>query len=186
LDDFEDGDANPVDPRFAVWQYYSYNSDGGFVASTPFAPGFNSNGAINLDWEVHDKVDGTRNYPGAGLRTLASNSQVFLDLSRYTRLVFAHRYQHSGTCLAVTQLTVSIGCGERASSRFGTVPVSSGWQSTTVELASFQEGHYPPPNGTSLADCLAVADGFLFQAQLDVDDGECASGHLEFDSISFR
>lgn len=186
LDDFEDGNALPFDPRFADWQFYKYNTTVGFVSSTPFGPGFLSNGAIDLEWEIYDPVDQIPNYPGAGLRTLVSQQQVAVDLSRYTRIVFSHRYTHSGTCRALTQLHLAIWCGERATSFVRTIPVSTAWQTTTLELSSFQEGAYPPPNGTPLSACLAAADDFLFQAQVDLKDGECASGRLEFDTISFR
>jgi hypothetical protein len=186
LDDFEDLNALPADPRFSVWQFYAYNPPTAPVSSTPFSPGYNSNGAINLVWAVYDKPDGMNNSAGAGLRTLVSNSVVFVDLSKLSRMVFAHRYFNNGTCESITQFTVNIGCGELASAFNHTVAVSEAWQTVTIDLSSLIVDAYPVPNGTTLADCLAVADSIYFDVQTPLADGHCASGELDLDNISFR
>src|SRR5947209_3224829 len=140
LGDFENGKALPQDSRFANYQYYAFNPPdpglppGAFVSSPLVSPGFNSNYALGLNWEVIDVADGVPNYPGVGVRTLVNTG--FVDLSGYDRIVFAQQYQHSGSCKALQILNISIGCDELNTSYEAAVAVSSTWTKTSLAFSS--------------------------------------------------
>ena len=192
LGNFEDDTAIPPDPRFAAYQYYAYNPSfdptapppGAMLASPLVSPGDASNFALGLDWTVVDAPDGVPNYPGVGVRTVVNSG--FVDLSGYDRIVFAQLYQHSGSCKALQNLTVFISCGELNTSYQGTVAVSPTWTTSSLAFKGFIEPTYAPPSGHSLTECLALADGVVFQAQVDLTDGDCASGNLSLDNIEIR
>jgi hypothetical protein len=186
---FENGVARPEDPRFATYQYYAYNPDtnlppGAYVRSPIVAPGYNSNYALGLDWEVIDPLDGVNNYPGVGVRTLAA--QGFVDLTGYDRLVFAQRYQHSGDCNILHNITILIFCDELNTSFTVNVPTSPTWTTSSVPFSSFAEPAYQTPSGYGINDCLAVMSSLDFTAQAVLNDGECGSGNLTFDNIEIR
>jgi hypothetical protein len=190
LGDFENGTAQPQDGRFVTYQYYAYNPPGpslppgAFVSSPLVSPGYNSNYALGLNWEVIDVPDGVSNFPGVGVRTLANAG--FVDLSGYDRIVFAQQYQHSGSCQAVQTLNVSIGCDELNTSYMGTVALSSTWTNSSLALSGFAEPSFAPPSGHTLAQCLALANRVDFQTQADLVDGACSSGSLALDNIEIR
>src|SRR5215471_3503847 len=124
IDDFEDGNGQPSDPRFGQWEFTTFNanpqtSDLGLVQ-----PGYGSKWCMRGDWVVTDMPDGKLNYPGflAVTRVLGS-----MDLTPYTHINFAHRYQHVGSCIALQFVQVEIGCTELDSSFYAHVPVSSTW-----------------------------------------------------------
>jgi hypothetical protein len=192
LGDFENGTAQPQDTRFAAYQYYAYNPSfdpsspppGDSLSSPLVQPGYNSNDGLGLNWKVIDPMDGTPNYPGVGVRTMVRTG--FVDLSGYDRIVFAQQYQHTGSCKALQSLTVFISCGELNTSYQGAVAVSPTWTISTLAFKSFVEPPYAPPSGHSLAECVALADGVVFQAQVDLADGDCASGSLSLDNVEIR
>jgi hypothetical protein len=189
LGDFEDHTAKPQDLRFANYQYYAYNPDtnlpdGAFVKSPLVAPGYVSNYALALDWKVIDVPNGKAEYPGVGVRTLVSTG--FVDLSGYDRIMFSHQYTQTDDCRAVRNLAVSIGCDELSTSFWGYVHVSSDWTTSTLMFSSFTEPTYLPPSGHTLGECLALANSVVFQGQVDLSDGECASGNLSLDNIEIR
>lgn len=188
LGDFENHTGKPQDTRFANYQFYAYNPNsplpaGAFVNSPLVAPGYNSNYGLGLNWEVIDVRDGVPNYPGVGVRTLATG---FVDLSGYDRIVFAHQYTHTGTCQAVQMLSVHIGCDELHTSFESSFPVSATWTITSIPFSSFAEPSYMPPSGHTVAECLALTQTVYFQAQVDLVDGDCASGSLSLDNIEIR
>jgi hypothetical protein len=122
----------------------------------------------------------------ATIRTLVSKAAVYVDLSKYQRIVFAHMYHNDGTCLSISQFSINIGCGEKMQAFSHYVPVAADWQTVSVDLSTLTVNAYPAPNGTPLLDCLAVADNIFFDVQRPLNDGECASGELDLDNISFR
>jgi len=188
LGDFENHTAKPQDSRFANYPYYAYNPNsplpaGAFVNSPLVAPGYNSNYGLGLNWEVIDVKDNAPNYPGVGVRTLATG---FVDLSGYDRIVFAHQYTHTGTCQAVQMLSVHIGCDELHTSFESSFPVSATWTVTSIPFSAFAEPTYVPPTGHTVAECLALTQTVYFQAQVDLTDGDCASGSLSLDNIEIR
>jgi len=188
LGDFENHTAKPQDSRFQNYQYYAYNPNsplpaGAFVNSPLVAPGYNSNYGLGLNWQVIDVADGAPNYPGVGVRTLAIG---FVDLSGYDRIVFAHKYTHTGTCQAVQFLSVHIGCDEVHTSFESSFPVSTTWTTTSIPFSTFTEPSYLPATGHTVTECLALTQTVYFQAQVDLVDSDCASGSLSLDNIEIR
>lgn len=184
VDDFEDGDSLPRDERFAVWQHYSWSPAGQNVYSWVEAPGDDSNASMHLRWELQDVADGVTMYTGGGLRTIASNAIV--DLSRYSRVVLSHRFEASGSCKPVLAFQVALGCPELETAYVLRVPVSPSWITVSLPFADFAIPDYITDRGLSMAACLAVADGISFGIGSDLVDGECSTGVLSLDSISFR
>ena len=190
LGNFENDSAQPLDGRFANYQYYAFNPSipslppGAFVNSPLVSPGYDSNFALGLNWDVIDVPDGVPNYPGVGVRTVVSTG--FVDLSGYDRIVFAQQYQHSGSCQAIQTLTVVIGCDELNTSYGGAVPVSSTWTNSSLPFSNLTEPTFLPPSGHTRAECLAVANRVDFQTQSNLVDGDCSSGSLALDNIEIR
>ena len=118
------------------------------------------------------------------MQTLAATG--FVDLTGYDRIIFAQKYEHTGSCKAVDNLTVSIGCNEFSTSFEISVPLSSTWTTTSLSFSTFMEPTYRAPSGHTIAECLALADAVTFQAQVDLTDGDCASGSLSLDNIEIR
>jgi hypothetical protein len=179
IDTFDDLE----DPRFQAWQYYAYNTTLGELSSETVTPGYDSNYAIDLVWEVVDPPDGAPNYPGVGLRAVPVS---YLDLSGYSAVVFAQQYVHTGSCQAITTLTVRLACSEYNAAFTASVPISPQWTTSTVTFTSFAQSAYPSPTPVDKGQCFKVIDGFDFQAQIDLVDGDCASGDLTLDNISIR
>jgi hypothetical protein len=186
---FESGTGTPDDPRFEPFRYYSYNPSlpdlppGAFVRSPVVSPGFDSNYALRLQWEVIDVPDGQPNYPGAGVGTVVNG---FIDLSTYTVFMFFQEYQHTGGCEPDMDLVVSLGCSQYNASVVGTVPLSTEGTTTSLQLSSFSQSPYLGQPSVALSDCLKVVDAVDFQTQLNLADGDCASGELILDNIGVR
>jgi hypothetical protein len=180
VDNFE----NPENPRFRPWDYYAYNTTIASVSSNVTSPGFDSNYAINLIWEVTDPPDGQPNYPGVGL---GCEPVSYIDLSGYSSLLFAQEYLHTDTsCEAVSVLSVRLGCSQYNAAFTGTVALSPQWTTSTIPLSSFSQSAYPSPTPVAMQDCFKKIDGFDFQAQVDLADGACASGALLLDNVEIR
>lgn len=173
----------PSDSRFQLWQAYNYNTPSKLPWLNVVSPGDASNNALEMIWQVTDPPDGAPNYPGVGLRTQLVS---YLDISGYSRVVFAQQYLHTDSCQAVQTLTVSFGCSEYNASFMGSVPASPSWTTSTVTFADFIQSTYPSSAYVGMSDCLKVVDGFDIQAQQNLVDGDCASGDLTIDNISIR
>ena len=186
---FENGTATPDDPRFEPFQFYAYNPSlpdlppGAFVNSPIVSPGPGSNYALGLNWEVIDVLDGQPNFPGAGVRTVVDG---YVDLSAYTVFTFFQAYQHMGSCQPVPDLSVSFGCSQYNASVTASVSMASPGTTSTMALSSFAQSPYSDQPPVALGDCLKVVDGISFAAQVDLVDGDCASGELTLDNIELR
>lgn len=189
IDNFEDGSVQSQDPRFGVWKFYAYNPSGpvlpagAYETSNIVSPGFDSNYALNLDWEVVDVMDGMPNYPGVGLGCAPVS---YIDLSGYSSILFAQQYSHTGTCEPVLYLTVDFGCSQYDATFSASVLMSAQWTTSTIALSSFSQQQEPPETPVAFQDCFKVIDSFNFQAQQNLADGGCASGTLTLDNISIR
>ena len=189
IDTFEnnmvtDAIVQPQDPRFQPWQFYDYNdASTSTVSSQIVTPGDDSNYAIDLVWQVFDPPDGQENDPGVGLQTPAVS---YVDLSGYSRFLFAQQYSHVDDCMPVTNLRIYFGCSEYNASFNATVPLSYQWTTTTIPFASFVQAASSNPAPTAWEDCAKVIDGFGFQADSLIGDGDCASGDLLIDNVSIR
>jgi len=190
---FEKGTGQPDDARFEPFQFYAFGESPDSALNSPIpSPGHNSNFALGLNWRLIDAPNGSRDFPGAGVRTLVNGG---IDLSSYSRIVFAQRYDKTpsgippwdaGACRPVTGLTVSVGCNEHNTSFEKTVALSTDWTTSTLAFADFAEPSYRSATGTTVEDCLKVADSIIFQISTSLLDGECATGGLLLDDISIR
>jgi hypothetical protein len=190
---FEHGTAQPDDSRFKNFEYYAYNESADSVLTSPLAvPGDNSNGALGLNWVVFDASNGHPDHPGVGVRTTTIGG---VDLSAYSRIVLGLKYDPTPAgggfpdptaCLPVNALTIAVSCDEYGTSFRKSVPMSPDWTTVTADFASFREPDYLPATTTTIEDCLKVVDGILFEAAVDLADGQCASGGLLLDNISVR
>src|SRR5262249_22089279 len=109
IDDFEDMDGRPTDPRLGVWEFTTFNAAPESSDALLFQPGFDSNVCMRVDWNVTDTPDGMLNYPGFLAVTRALGA---IDLTAYTHINLMHRYQHVDSCVALRFVNVSIGCSE--------------------------------------------------------------------------
>ncbi|HKO95079.1 MAG TPA: hypothetical protein VJU61_28185 [Polyangiaceae bacterium] len=177
LDDFEDGDEDPSDARFSTWAPSSSGSPQPTVDSSVEGPGFNSNFSAHLSWNLPGPADASTSDPGVALETLVAGTP--LDLSAYTRVVLGHRYEPVGQCTPAEQLRILFGCAQATCML--SIPVSSTWVPVTLSFTDFS-----CPEGLSPATCLAVTNRVALGPLLELQNGECSSGFLHLDSISFR
>jgi hypothetical protein len=188
---FENGNAEPDDPRFDHWQYFAYNPpvpdlpEGAFVHSPMASPGFaGSQYAVATEWTLIDVPDGALNYPGVGQVCATIGS---IDLSSYSRISFAHLDQHDdGPCLATPAITFELGCSEYNTSFEVSVPTSPQWTLSEIPFDQLHEPAWKPATGTARADCLAVMDHIIITLQPVLADGQCGSGSFLMDNIAFR
>jgi len=190
ISNFENVALQPADPRFDAWQYAAYNSDAPTVIAAVVSPGFNSGWCLSIDWQVTDAPDGALNYPGVLLRTAINGS---IDLNPYESVVFAHRYQNTGTCMALQNVIVRFLCRQVQFGFEKYVPVSYVWQMLSINFADLEEVPYlrqmlldTQQDVPTKEACLAVVDEVQFLAQGDLQDGQCSSGELQLDDISIR
>jgi hypothetical protein len=146
-----------------------------------------------MQWFLEDVLDGKDGRAGAGMRSAARAGVI--DLSRHSRLTFAHHYAPMITpgleCKGATEFVVFVTCralGEGTVPQFEhALPVSEAWALASIELAALEEVTPGGASPTNLKACLAAADSFGFRADasVDVDSGGCDSGTIWVDDIGF-
>jgi hypothetical protein len=193
IDDFEDGNAAPLLDAFGNWQSFTVNP-AGRALPLRLGPGRGSRGSVEVQWMLDAVDDGKDGPSGAGLRSSARAGTF--DLSRYSRLAFAHHYAPWNPpgleCRGATEFVVFVTCralGEGFVPQFERrVPVSDAWVDASVELGGLAEASHGSPNPTNLQACLSAADSFGFRADApaEVDSGGCDSGVLWLDDIGFE
>ncbi|HTV20065.1 MAG TPA: serine/threonine-protein kinase [Polyangiaceae bacterium] len=193
MDDFEDGNAAPLAEEFGNWQSFTINP-GGRALPLRLGPGYASRGSVEMEWMLDELLDGKAGRSGAGLRSTARAGVI--DLSRRSRLTFAHRYAPVNTpgleCKGAKEFVVFVTCralGEGFVPQFErTLPVSDVWTIASVELLGLTEATRGGSSPTNLSACLAATDSFGFRADAssDADTGGCDSGKLWFDDIGFQ
>lgn len=182
LSNFEDLSDQPLDPRFTPWEYTVYNTDIRAAEAYIVMPGHDSNWSLRLQWEFTNPPNGRPDYPGTLERTQMPGS---INLRPYTRFVFSHRYEDTGTCVTLGNLTVNVQCRELESAFRINVPASGTWQTTSVQLADFTEAFYIA-KGVLWEDCFRRADEVTITAQPNLQDGQCSAGALSLDDLSIR
>jgi hypothetical protein len=185
LDTFDDGSLRPDDPRFDDWQFITKNPDtnlppGAFATARIVTPGYHGGSALELDWEVVDVADGQPNYPGVTLFTRAVEP---IDLSGLSGIVFADKYAHAGSCQAVPLLTVVVDCALYQTSFETFAGMPPDWTTTTIAFANLQEA---AATGVERDLCLKKVDAIAFHAQVNLADGDCASGTLSLDDVALE
>jgi hypothetical protein len=192
VDDFEDGNAAPLAEAFGNWQSFSVNP-AGRALPLRLGPGHDSRGSVEMQWFLEDVLGGKGGRAGAGMRIPARAGVI--DLSRYSRLTFAHRYAPmvppEFECRGATEFVVFVTCRsvpEAAVPQFEyRLPVSNVWAIASIELDALKEDSAGASSGTSSRACLAAADSFGFRADAasDAGRGGCDSGTLWIDDIGF-
>jgi hypothetical protein len=176
---FESGTLAPDDPRFSTWKVEVDNRTQGPNGQLSIVePDGRSGHALQLVWEVHDVADGQPNNVGV---LLVSSLITNIDLSAYSSIVFAHRYEHQGPCQQVPLVTFVASCN-------GTVEtfasLSPAWTATTIPFADLQPGAFDP--AANREDCLRQVNEIDLRLQVSVSDGDCASGTLWLDDVALR
>jgi eukaryotic-like serine/threonine-protein kinase len=193
FDDFEDGDGVPLTPGFDNWQAFTVNPAGRSL-ELKLGAGHQSRGSVEMSWLLDHVLESKLGPAGAGLRSAVRGGVV--DLSGYRHLAFAHRYAPMVTpgldCQSASSFVVFVTCrslGEERAPIFElSIPVSTDWATTSVDLYDLREMGGPLEHATNLKACLAVTDSFGFRADATeaAEPGSCDSGTLWLDDISFR
>jgi len=184
IDTFEDGDFVPADARFAPWRFNAYAPadglpDGAFATLSVDTPGYGtSQRALRLDWQVLRQAgDAGPTSPGVVLDVSLPHTTI--DLNFFNAVVFASRYQHQGDCKAVPVLTVVVSCAVYGASFENYVEMSPDWKVKTVRFSDLTSATF----GVTRERCLGAFDAIDLQAQVNLADGECASGTLWLDDV---
>jgi hypothetical protein len=182
IDGFEDGNLTPDDPRFAPWKVEVLDdtqerSDGQLsVAATAGHDGQ----ALQLVWQVQEVPDGRVNHPGV---MLVMSLITSIDLTAYSSLVFAHRYEHQGTCQAVPLVTLVASCTGSDKRLETSAPLSPAWTATTIPFADLQSAGLTP---TTREECLPQIYEIDLRLEVSLSEGDCASGTLWLDDVALR
>ena len=184
VDTFEDGDLVPADARFAPWTFSAYGPagglpDGAFATLSVETPGYGaSQRALRLDWQVVRQAgDAGATSPGVLLGTSLPHDTI--DLNLFSHLVFESQYQHQGDCKAVPVLTIVVRCAVYGASFESYLEMSPDWKVKTVPFSDLTSATFGEPRPR----CLGAFDALDLQAQVNLADGECASGTLWLDDI---
>jgi hypothetical protein len=193
LDDFEDG---PPSDRFTPWYCYAFQSDVPGPTCQEVAPGFHSQGAEALTFELNvplDKQQADSVGVGIGLNTL---SPVPFDLSAWHTLRFDAKISwRDPNSPAKSDLAVRVKCPATAPPGSALDPTSvwveqhfdvgSEWSSLAAPLDAFQQ---PPFAVISIhvPDCSAQARSLVFEIALKDDRSGIVtggSGTLTLDNV---
>jgi len=199
VDNFDDLDMNTLDPRFSPWLYTVYNARADTPSPTAVAwidaqAALNSRGGLHFSWSTQDMPDGAVESTGAVLTSAVSPADVYLDLSRYSRLVIAHRLvpelagqvpDRGPNCVPLQEIVIDFACPEFGTSFVGSIPVSSDYTTATFSFSDLAERSWQA-TGATRDECLSRVEGIGFFAAPPLQDGECSTGHLFFDNISIR
>jgi hypothetical protein len=186
VDDFEDHDLLPADTRFGRWQvdeganldHRPAPGESGFYLAVGTS-GDASAGAVELEWNMP-----TGDYPSD---LWSSPVAGYIDLTRYRRLSFNHRYEHTGECAPSAAFTVVLDCGAEVRSSFtARIPVSSTWLASELRLPADHASRFPPAAGISAADCLRLTRRIAFGFDPTPADAACGSGHIYVDDIAIH
>ena len=185
IDDFEDGDQEPVSAHFAVWNCYPFQTDAAWPTCEAIAPGFRGGRAEALVFKLEDPPEGVeQSSVGVGLGLFPPVGTV--DLSSWRRLRFMARFEASNPASTDgTRLWIRLPCdtvdhppGPAGFSVQHAVEVGRDWSAFApawdeFEQPSFQKTPIYPP------DCVRRVDQVEFQIQLI--DGQ--AGTLTLDDV---
>jgi hypothetical protein len=191
LDDFDDGDFYPADPKFGPWQCSSYNQAGPSYGCD-HVPGDDSLYALDLHATVVDPPDGLQQHGGAYVGTFATSPQ---DFTVFTEIGFQGKLEVDPIASS-PRLNLEIACST-AAAEDGTVPgtlyvvtgidIQAGWMSFNSTFTNFG----PPPwiptkiqGGTP--GCLQRADAVRFSFDPGLPDGQTGGFTLTVDDITLE
>jgi hypothetical protein len=193
LDDFEDGDLNPVDPRFGPW-FCGTNNPPNQPCTVGLDPGDQSSYSVYVDTTIVDPPDGLAQY---GIGFVATNAEPPVDLYGLDEMVFTLKVTPGNPPLPdTTVVSVELLCNDvpaenGAKSSFiyvqQIVPFSGSWQSVRLMMANFGVTNYEDVTiiGGPIA-CLRQVNSIGFVLEPILPDGESATGRLNVDDIYFQ
>jgi hypothetical protein len=185
-----DATAQADDPRFGVWSSYSYGTPLATVSSsvtfldTPLGC-HNSNWCFTTDFQLADVADGAPGKVGVGDRLAPVAASI--DLSALSHVVFSQRYLHDpASCRPADLVTAIFRCDALHAAYQASASLSQTWVPTSIAFGDMVASADSPSRAVALSDCLAHTSAILFQLDIDVLDGACASGTLGLDTVSLR
>jgi hypothetical protein len=184
VDDFEDGDAVPSNPRFASWGCETYPGTP-HVSCVSSSPGFRSEVAETVRFEIQDPADAKTDHPGVLLQ--APLRLGTLDLGAYTSLMFSAKLEvDSPVPPNGSRLYVRLRCDGVGEGSFVETSVLVGleWSSPAIALEAFVRPGYVV-DFDRLA-CVASVEALEFDIHPDLFDGESMAGTLTIDEISLE
>jgi len=194
IDNFNDGDLQPLDPGFGSWQAYGINSPEDPAPKCVLDPDTQdrSPAALLLPFTVTDPVDLLQEDGGAGVKTGATMGAV--DFTAYGRIAFDIKLVSGGDNPLPSNALVylELGCSSvpAESGDLATlyvvqgVPYTSDWQYVPLTLVNFG----PPPwlttpiKGGTVA-CLQHVDSVRFSIDAKLPDGKIGMGALHLDNV---
>jgi hypothetical protein len=192
IDDFEDGDTFPSSKLFAQWQCYTWGQATNGSGCDLLEPGFNSNLAQFVLFQLHDPPNGHGDSVGAGLRTTTVAGTV--DLSAHVTFGVTAKLEGEAPdgLPAGTPVNVRIGCSGVSSGLpppggfaiFSPINAKASWTVFSLKLSDFTPGVGGDPFLAS--DCLKLVDGLDFQIVPTLEDAGKASGRLQIDNVYFQ
>jgi hypothetical protein len=198
IDDFEDGDQVPSSALFDGWDCFEFEDAAPRPACLTKAPGFQSQRAESLTFELGAPLNGDDSSVGAGIGVLAPILAA-VDFGDWQRLRFDAKFEPSALAAAdATPVWIRVKCKDVAS---GSVPggfmiqeqvilgrdwssVSRGWRRDPAAPLA-QPGFEQPVFQTiaiDAADCLATVSGLTFEIQRT--DGQ--PGTLTLDNVALE
>jgi hypothetical protein len=186
LDDFEDGDQVPRSDRFTPWYCYAFRSDVPEPTCQGVAPGFHSQGAEALTFELNVPLDMQQaGSVGAGIG-LSTLSPVPFDLNAWHTLRFDAKFEsRDPSSSAKSSLAVRVKCPATAPPGSALDPASvwveqhfdvgSEWSSLAAPLDAFQQPPFVPVS-IHVPDCGAQARSLVFEIPLTDDRSGIVTG----------
>jgi hypothetical protein len=198
IDDFEDGDEMPSSSLFAAW--HCETSPGPRRASCgPAAPGFASDMAEAVRFEITDPANGSVDYASVLLETSSRLDPV--DLGGYQSLAFSAKFERTPGVGAssgadegseAVELFVQLACdgvGQSGSLPYGSwlehvIPIGPDWSGIRIELAELIRPSYVPD--FKRIDCLTNVEALIFVLGAEPTDGAALAGTLTVDDVSLN
>lgn len=195
IDNFNDGDLQPLDPGFGVWDCQTINSPSTPKASCAVSTDTNDQSAYSILLHVLalDPADGLQQHGGASVATGATMGAV--DFTHYKHIAFDIKLVPGGTNplplngLVYLELACSTVRPESMDMRQDVyvsqgVPYSSTWHNVALSLINFGS---PPwlvePIDGGPGACLRHVDGVRFSIDAQLPDGQSGDGFLYLDNI---
>jgi hypothetical protein len=191
IDDFEDGDLVPSSPLFRTWGCYPFNmQELAPINCAVLSPGYHSDYAYSIDFEIVDANDGKPNYPGV---LLQSRTAPTLDVSPYNNIVFSAKLVPRDIPLPdPVSLLIQLTCGsvrqnEPSPGVFSigsAIQPTSSWQTFSLALSSFIQFKWNKDQMPidELA-CATLVDGLQFEYQPALADGNATAATLTIDNV---
>jgi len=195
VDDFEDHDDQPSTTALGSWSCFAFTSDQTLPVCGLTRPGFKSNFAYSMTFDLQSAPPLTTDGVGAGIGTGPSVGASTVDFSSHESLHFnTKRVLSSPEPPHGMAFAVNFGCKsvdhQTGSVKYGFMVEDSfypnaDWQFVTLALADFEQPTWQGVSMRDPSDCPRLVDGFSIQVKL-LDTSESASGTLTIDNVYFE